>query len=96
MLVTDEADRGLQPRTFERLLGLDEGLLTPGPHTNTSLSMERIEFCRQVNLAVESRGWVGNKRLKPPAAPCCPACASRRSPTGRRSSRRSRLGQPNG
>ena len=63
VLVTDEADRGLQPRTFERLLGLDEGLLTPGPHTNTSLSMERIEFCRQVNLAVESRGWVGNKRL---------------------------------
>jgi hypothetical protein len=65
VLVTDEADRGLQPRTFEHLLGLDEGLLTPGPHSNTSLSMERIEFCRQVNLAVESRTWVGNKRLNP-------------------------------
>jgi hypothetical protein len=65
VLVTDESDRGLQPRTFERLLGLDEGLLTPGPHSNTSLSMERIEFCRQVNLAVESRGWIGNKRLNP-------------------------------
>jgi hypothetical protein len=65
VLVTDEADRGLQPHTFERLLGLDEGLLTPGPHSNTSLSMERIEFCRQVNLAVETHGWVGNKRLNP-------------------------------
>jgi hypothetical protein len=65
VLVTDEADRGLQPRTFEGLLGLDEGLLTPGPHSNTSLSMERIEFCRQVNLAVEKRGWAGNKRLNP-------------------------------
>jgi hypothetical protein len=65
VLVTDEIDRGLQPRTFERLLGLDEGLLTPGPHANTSLSMERIEFCRRVNLAAESRGWVGNKRLNP-------------------------------
>jgi hypothetical protein len=66
VLVTDEADRGLQPRTFERLLGLDEGLLTPGPHENTSLSMERIEFCRQVNLAAERRGWVGHKRLNAP------------------------------
>jgi hypothetical protein len=65
VLVTDEADRGLQPRTFERLLGLEPGLLTPGPHANTSLSMERIELCRQVNLAVETRGWVGNKRLNP-------------------------------
>jgi hypothetical protein len=27
--------------------------------------MERIELCRQVNLAVETRGWVGNKRLNP-------------------------------
>jgi hypothetical protein len=65
VLVTDEADRGLQPRTFERLLGLEPGLLTPGPHANTSLSMERIELCRQVNLAVETRGWVGNRRLNP-------------------------------
>ena len=65
VLVTDEGDRGLQARTFEQLLGLDAGLLTPGQHANTSLSMERIEFCRQVNLAVEHRGWVGNKRLNP-------------------------------
>jgi hypothetical protein len=66
VLVTDESDRGQQPRVFEQLLGLPEGLLTPGPHTNTSLSMERIEFCRQVNVAVEARGWVGSRRLNGP------------------------------
>ena len=66
VLVSDEADRGLQARTFEQLLGLPEGLLTPGPYTNTSLSMERIEFCRQVNLAAEKRGWVGSQRLNAP------------------------------
>jgi len=49
-----------QPRTFERLLGLREGQLTPGPFTNTSFSMERIELCRQLNLAMVRRGWVGD------------------------------------
>lgn len=66
ILVNDEADRRLQSATFERLLGLSDGQLTPGPHTNTSLSMERIELCRQVNAAVEARGWIGSKRLNAP------------------------------
>jgi hypothetical protein len=66
VLVNDESDRRLQAATFERLLGLPEGLLTPGPHTNTSLSMERIELCRQVNMAAEARGWVGMRRLNTP------------------------------
>lgn len=66
VLVTDERDRGFAPRTFERLLGLPDGLLTPGAYSNTSLSMERIEFCRQVNLAMERRGWVGSRRLNTP------------------------------
>ena len=55
----------------------------PGPHANTSLSMERIEFCRQVNLAVESSGWVGQQGLNAARGPCCPACAPRRWRTGR-------------
>jgi hypothetical protein len=66
VLVNDEDDRRLQPATFERLLGLPDGVLTPGPHTNTSLSMERIELCRQVNVAVEARGWVGSRKLNTP------------------------------
>ena len=65
VLVADETDQGLQARTFERLLGLPAGLLTPGRHANTSLSLERVEFCRQVNLAVEARGWTGDVRLNP-------------------------------
>jgi len=66
VLVNDEEDRRLQPSTFEGLLGLPEGVLSPGPHTNTSLSMERIELCRQVNVAVEARGWVGSRKLNGP------------------------------
>jgi hypothetical protein len=66
VLVNDEADRGMQARVFEQLLGLPGGQLTPGPHTNTSFSMERIELCRQVNVAVEARDWVGNRPLNTP------------------------------
>ena len=66
VLVNDEADRGAQPRVFERLLGLVDGQLTPGPFTNTSFSMERIELCRQLNLAVVRRDWVGNQFLNRP------------------------------
>jgi hypothetical protein len=66
ILVNDEADRSLQSATFERLLGLPAGQLTPGPHANTSLSMERIELCRQVNAAVRARGWAGSKKLNAP------------------------------
>ena len=66
VLVSDESDHGTQPRAFEHLLGLPEGQLTPGRHTNTSFSMERIELCRQVNLAVEDHGWIGNRRLNGP------------------------------
>jgi hypothetical protein len=66
VLVNDEDDRRRQPETFEVLLGLPEGSLTPGPYTNTSLSQERIELCRQVNVAAEARGWVGSRRLNAP------------------------------
>lgn len=66
VLVNDEGDRRLQPATFERLLGVPEGELTPGPHSNRSLSMERIELCRQVNVAIEARGWVGARMLNAP------------------------------
>jgi hypothetical protein len=66
VLVNDEEDRRLQAATFEQLLGLPDGALTPGALANTSLSMERIELCRQVNLAVEARGWVGSRTLNTP------------------------------
>lgn len=57
LLVAREGDRTLVPRTFERLLGLPEGLLEPGPRSNPSLSLNGIELLRRVNLAFAERRW---------------------------------------
>lgn len=57
LLVADEADRNQQMRTFERLLGVPEGVLAPGPRDNSSLTLERIEFYRRVNELFDDRGW---------------------------------------
>jgi hypothetical protein len=57
VLVSDESDRSQQMRTFESLLGLPTGLLTPGDHQNTSLSLERTELLRRVNVLADERGW---------------------------------------
>lgn len=57
LLVAREGDRGLLPRTFERLLGLPEGFLDPSQRSNPSLSLNGIELLRRVNLAFAERGW---------------------------------------
>lgn len=57
VVVTDDSDRDLLPRTFEQLLGLPEGLLSPAESTNASLSMNAVEVLRQVNGTFEERGW---------------------------------------
>ncbi len=57
LVVTDDSDRELLPRTFEQLLGLPSGLLTPAESTNASLSMNAAEVLRRVNRAFEERGW---------------------------------------
>jgi hypothetical protein len=57
IVVSDESDRTQQMRTFEALLGLPSGLLTPGDHENTSLSLDRTELLRRVNLLGVERGW---------------------------------------
>jgi hypothetical protein len=57
ILVADETDHTQQMRVFESLLGLPTGLLTPGEHQNTSLSLERTEFLRRVNALADERGW---------------------------------------
>ena len=62
LLVADESDRGRSPRTFERLLGLPDGLLTPGPRENTSLSMDKIELYRQVNQLFKDHEWSARHR----------------------------------
>jgi hypothetical protein len=62
LLVADESDRGRSPRTFEALLGLPDGLLTPGPRENTSLSMDKIELYRQVNRLFKDHDWSARHR----------------------------------
>lgn len=57
VLVSDESDRSQQMRVFESLLALPTGLLTPGDHQNTSLSLERTELLRRVNVLADERGW---------------------------------------
>lgn len=63
-LVADEADRAQQLRVFERLLGLPEDLLVPGPRSNTSLSYDRVEFYRLINQAFDAHGWDDAHRRK--------------------------------
>jgi uncharacterized protein YbaA (DUF1428 family) len=62
LLVADESDRGRSPRTFEALLGLPAGLLTPGPRENTSLSMDKIELYRRVNQLFKDHDWSARHR----------------------------------
>jgi hypothetical protein len=57
IIVSDESDRSQQMRTFEALLGLPTGLLTPGDHQNTSLSLDRTELLRRVNVIAAEQEW---------------------------------------
>lgn len=57
LVVTDDSDRDLLPRTFEQMLGLPAGLLTPAQSTNASLSMNAVEMLRRVNREFDERGW---------------------------------------
>lgn len=57
LVVTDDSDRELLPRTFEQLLGLPTGLLTPAQSTNASLSMNAVEMLRRVNREFAERAW---------------------------------------
>ena len=62
VLVGDESDRDFLPRTFEGLLGLPTGLLAPGQRPNSSLSWEKVELYRQVNLHFDAHGWSNRDR----------------------------------
>lgn len=62
LLVADESDRSQQMRIFERLLGLPEGLLTPGARDNVSFTYERIELYRRVLELAAEHGWDAGPR----------------------------------
>lgn len=59
LVIADESDRRFLSRTFERLLGLPDGLLQPEEthRTNPSASMPRVETVRRLNAALEEQDW---------------------------------------
>jgi hypothetical protein len=57
LIVSDDSDRELLPRTFERLLGLPNGLLKPHPdRSNRSLRWAEVEVVRAAHGAFAAAG----------------------------------------
>jgi hypothetical protein len=58
VLVADEHDHDLIPRTFETMLGLPEGMLEPPrERSNTSLSFTEAEAIRRLNRMAREHDW---------------------------------------
>jgi hypothetical protein len=58
VLIADEDDRGLIPRTFEELLALPTGsLVPPKSRSNSSLSFPATEALRRVNRLTKDEAW---------------------------------------
>ena len=59
VVVADEHDRGLIPRTFEALLGLPAGFLVPpaSSGSNTSLTWTEVEAIRRINRMAQDDRW---------------------------------------
>ena len=57
VVISDEADHAVLPRTFEAMLGLPEGFVVPDPsRSNRGLSWAETELIRSVNQLLEDRG----------------------------------------
>lgn len=57
LIVSDDSDRALLPNTFERMLGLPDGLLQLSQTSNASLTMNGTEVLRRVNELFSENGW---------------------------------------
>ena len=57
LICSDENNRALMPRSFERLLGLPDGFLEPVSSANESLDRTSVEMLRQLNAQKKSHGW---------------------------------------
>lgn len=58
VIVVDDTDRRMLPRTFETLLGLPDGLLVPErTATNRSLTSAEAELIRLLNREFKQRAW---------------------------------------
>jgi hypothetical protein len=60
LVVSDDSDHRLIPRTVEEMLGLPEGLIEPvADRSNRSLNLYEAELIRRANAAVVRRGMRG-------------------------------------
>ena len=64
LVVSDDSDRLVLPRTFEQLLDLPKGLLTPVGPANPSLTMNAVELLRRINGEFVERGWSDDEYRK--------------------------------
>lgn len=64
LLVPPPGDAAFLPRSFERLLGLADGVLAPGEQTNRGLSWPETETIRAVNKAFRLREWDTATRIE--------------------------------
>jgi len=78
VLVADEDDRDLMPRTFETMLGLPDGMLVPPPdRSNASLSFVEAEAIRRLNRTAREDGWSPREYWKLVQRGVVPALAHR-------------------
>lgn len=57
LICSDEKNRALMPRSFERLLDLPDGFLEPVSSANESLDRTSVEMLRQLNVHKKTHGW---------------------------------------
>lgn len=57
LICSDENNRPLMPRSFEKLLDLPEGFLEPIATANESLDRTSVEMLRQLNGLKKAHGW---------------------------------------
>jgi hypothetical protein len=61
VIVPDPADRGSLLRSFESILGLEQGFLVPeSDRTNRSLTIGEADLLRRLNLEFKQRNWGGD------------------------------------
>lgn len=64
VIVADDRQPDAMLRAFERLVGLDPGILVPEPdRTNRSLTAAEVELVRAINLAIEAEPLEASLRL---------------------------------
>ena len=88
LIVSDESDRELLPRTFEDLLGLPHGTLRPDPsRSNRGLTWAETELVRAVNGVAADRGWAGPSVADSSSTASCTTWRPGRPPTDPRTLR---------